>query len=223
MNAPTKQLPKPISYDDLYPGRFIKAADFRGNKTTLTIVDVITEELEDDKGKHVKGILKFAKTDKQLALNKTNGECIKGMFGRRIEDWIGKRITFFPAPYDGSLPLDITECIRVFGSPDIDADKTITVRLPRKKPRTVTMRKVTLNQRAGNAPATNAATTPATTTAENPPQKTIYDHQTAMQTLRESGDLAGIDKVFDDIRASFPQGVPLEIEALWQSLRESFG
>lgn len=226
VNAPTKQLPKPLSYDDLYPGRFIKAADFRGKNTTLTIVDVLTEELEDEKGRHVKGILKFAKTEKQLALNRTNGECIKGMFGRDIGAWIGKRVTFYPAPYDGNLPLDITECIRVFGSPDIDADKVVTVRLPRKKPRNVTMRKVVLNQRpgAGSAPSAQASPSPndKPKPADTPSQRIKYDEQTAMQTLREAGDLAGIDKIYDDVRASFPDGVPLEVEALWQGLRESF-
>ena len=44
MNEEVKKHPKPTVYDQLYPGRFIKAQELLGKKVTLTMTDV---ELED--------------------------------------------------------------------------------------------------------------------------------------------------------------------------------
>jgi hypothetical protein len=137
MNEP-KVLPKPVSFDDLYPGRFIKAADLKGKNVTLTIADVKLEELIGDKGAQIKGIISFDRTDKQFVLNKTNGICIKEMFGKKVQEWVGKRITLMPSLWNGD------DCLRIFGSPDLPEDKEITVSLPRKRPMTMTMHKVEL-------------------------------------------------------------------------------
>ncbi len=130
-----KVLPKPVDWDELYPNRFLKAVEFKGNRYTLTIVDVILEELEGDKGPQVKGIVAFKETEKQLALNKTNGICLKAMFGRKLADWRGRRVTLFPSEHKGE------PCIRVFGSPDIPETMQIEIKLPRKRPATMTMHK----------------------------------------------------------------------------------
>lgn len=147
------KLPKPVSYEELYPGRFLHAADLRGKIRTLEITSVDIERLEGDKGEQVRGILSFAKTEKQLALNRTNGECIRGMFGRDVQQWVGKRISIFPAKFTGNLP-DVDECIRIHGSPDIAADMTVRVVLPRKRPTSMTMHKVPdASQRRAATPA----------------------------------------------------------------------
>lgn len=127
---------KPVDWDELYPGRFLKASDFKGKNVTLKIKEVNLEELEGDKGKQIKGVLSFEKTDKQLALNKTNGICAKEMFGKKVQEWVGKRITLFASSWNGD------DCIRVYGSPDIAETKEITVSLPRKRPIAMTMHKV---------------------------------------------------------------------------------
>jgi hypothetical protein len=129
-------LPKPVDWDELYPGRFLKATDFKGKNVTLKIKEVNLEELEGDKGKQIKGVVSFEKTEKQLALNKTNGICIKDMFGKKVQEWVGKRITLFASSWNGE------ECIRIFGSPDIAETREITVQLPRKRPIAMTMHKV---------------------------------------------------------------------------------
>ena len=67
-----KVLPKPVDWDELYPGRFLKAGDFKGKPVTLTISEVRLEELVGDKGPQVKGVISFKQTEKQWALNKTN-------------------------------------------------------------------------------------------------------------------------------------------------------
>lgn len=138
VNAAPKVIEKPVDWDELYPGRFIKAGDFKGKNVTLTISRVKVEELIGDKGPQMKGILSFERTDKSMALNKTNGLCLKAMFGREVQKWVGKRVTLFGSTWDGEL------CIRVYGSPELTADMTVTVALPRKRPFDMTMHAVEL-------------------------------------------------------------------------------
>lgn len=125
---------KPVDWDELYPGKFLKAGEFQGKKVTLTIKDVDLEDLIDSEGKEKrKGVVSFAETPKMLALNKTNGLCIREMFGRKIPEWIGKKVILFPSTWNGE------DCIRVWGSPDLAAEKQIEVKLPRRKPIPMTM------------------------------------------------------------------------------------
>lgn len=133
---------KPVDWDQLYPGRFMKAGEFNGRRVTLKITAVDLEELEGDKGKQVKGVVAFERTDKQWALNKTNGICLKEMFGRKVQDWVGKRVTLFADQWDGE------ECIRVWGSPDLSGDREIIIQLPRKRPMKKVMHKVELQPKA---------------------------------------------------------------------------
>jgi hypothetical protein len=139
MNTPNLQ--KPVDWDQLYPGRFLKAGELLGKQVTLTINSVDLDELEGDKGKKVKGIITFNGTPKQLALNRTNGTCLREMFGRVLAGWVGKRVTLFPGEWNGE------PCIRVWGSPDIQADMQIEVALPRRRPIAMTMHAVKMQQR----------------------------------------------------------------------------
>lgn len=132
-----KPLKKPSVYDELYPGRFIKAGELLGKKVTVTIADVDLERLQGDDGKQqVKCIISFRETEKKLVACKTNGLCIKEMFGRELSEWKGKRITLFPDTWNGE------PCIRVWGSPDLEADKDVMVSLPRRRPFKKTLHRV---------------------------------------------------------------------------------
>lgn len=126
-----------MDFDALFPGRFLKAGEFQGKAVTLTIAAVKVEDLEGDNGSKTKGIVSFAESKRQLVLNRTNGECIKAMFGRNTDDWIGKRVTLYPAPYEGDI------AIRIKGSPDIEKSLTVEIKLPRKRPYNVTLEKTT--------------------------------------------------------------------------------
>ena len=129
---------KPVDYDELFPGRFLKAGLFQGKKVPLTITDVDIEELPQDNGKNkVRGILSFKQTSKQLVLNSTNGQCIKAMFGRKVADWVGKTVVFC-SEQDRFGP-EMVDAVRVWGSPDLDHDMNIEVQLPRKKPKARTL------------------------------------------------------------------------------------
>jgi hypothetical protein len=125
-----------MDFDLLYPKRFLKAGMFGGRDVTLTISKVFKEVLEGDKGPKMTAILSFAERPQQLTLNVTNGTCIKEMFGRETDAWIGMRVTFYPMEYKtehGDM------AIRVRGSPDLQKPVTFTLKLARKKPRELTM------------------------------------------------------------------------------------
>lgn len=125
-----------MNYDMLYPSRFLKAGEFDGKTVTLTIQNVSLEELEKDDGTtRTTPIVSFAETKRQLVLIKTNAQCIVAMLGNETDDWVGKRVTFFPER-DASGLSDSGYAIRVKGSPDIDADIVATIKLPRRKPQT---------------------------------------------------------------------------------------
>lgn len=147
---------KDYSYDELYPGRFIKAADFKGRDVTLTISDVDMDELEDQKGKKMKCVLTFREVKKQLVLVKTNGECVKGMFGPKVREWLGKRVTFFPE--DGTFFGRRQQAVRVRGSPDIAKDMTFFCKVGRDDPFEVTM--VKTGQKPTPAPTPAPAPAP---------------------------------------------------------------
>ena len=118
-----------LDYDELFPGRFLKAGEFQGRDVTLTIDSIATESLPQDKGgERVRGIISFKETPKKLVLNRTNGECLKAMWGRTTDEWIGHRVTLYPAEYQGDV------AIRVKGSPDLSEVLDVELKLPRKKP-----------------------------------------------------------------------------------------
>jgi hypothetical protein len=121
MSAQPKVIERPVDWDELYPGRFIKASDLKGKKVTLVISRVRVEELIGDKGPQMKGIINFEGKDKALALNKTNGLCLKAMFGRKVQEWVGHKVTLFASTWDGD------ECIRIWGSPEVEKDMPVTI------------------------------------------------------------------------------------------------
>lgn len=151
MSAQPKVIERPVDWDELYPGRFIKASDLKGKKVTLVISRVRVEELIGDKGPQMKGIINFEGKDKALALNKTNGLCLKSMFGRKVQEWVGHKVTLFASTWDGD------ECIRIWGSPEVKEDMQVTIALPRKRPFDMTMHAV----QTGPKPVESAQSPPA--------------------------------------------------------------
>jgi len=150
----------PDNYEALFPGRFLKSGLFEGQKITLTIREVYRESLPKDDGTEVKrGILAFKRdtstplldelSQKSLVLNRTNGDCMVGMFGSQPQDWVGHSITL--CTEHTYLGREKTLCIRLFGSPDLAKDTPVTIRLPRRKPQTRTMHKTGPSQQQQKA------------------------------------------------------------------------
>jgi hypothetical protein len=130
MNTPS------MSYVDAFPGRFLSADHFKGQKVTLTVADVFTEGIDKTK-KRPQLIMKFKERPLELCLPKTNAYCIKMMFGYQLADWVGKKITFFPSTC--RFGLATVDCIRVWGSPDIEKDMILSVPQGRQTPLSMTM------------------------------------------------------------------------------------
>jgi hypothetical protein len=127
----------PTCYDELFPGRFLKAGLFRGKQVTLTIKRVRREQLAD--GEKPKVVMSFKESEMELVLIKTNAQCIVAMFGAQIVDWIGRKVTF--APEEDYFGPDLVPCIRVAGSPELTGDVEATIKLPKRKPKTRTLRR----------------------------------------------------------------------------------
>jgi hypothetical protein len=132
MSEENNEVKRPDSYDAMFPGRFLKAGLFEGKTPTLTISDVVIEKLPTDKGEmQTKGILSFEQTEMQLSLNKTNGTCLKAMFGTKPVEWIGKRVTF--CSEKDRFGKDTVDAIRIKGSPDLVEDIDVVIKMPKKK------------------------------------------------------------------------------------------
>lgn len=109
-----------ITFDDLYPGRFLKAGNVPNGKATYTITAVIRDQIEGEKGVEDKVVMSFEEIAMQLVLPKVNAVAIRAMFGSNVQDWIGKRLTLYTTTEIMPFPKRRDDpCIRVFGSPDI--------------------------------------------------------------------------------------------------------
>jgi hypothetical protein len=119
---------------DLFPSKWLTAADLDEKDMTVTVRSVQIETMQDGVDKPV---LYFEETDKGLVCNKTNGKTIAALYGNDTDDWISQRISLYPTTVD--FQGKQTEAIRV------------RPRAPRDKPKSST----------APAPATTRSTRPA--------------------------------------------------------------
>lgn len=153
----------------LTPSKYIKAASFQGRDRTITITGVKLEELErEDGAKEMRGLISIAETPKRWVLNVTNVKCLIALFGRETDKWLGKKVTLFPQPNEMS---ESGFAIRVRGSPDIPKDITFSLKLARKKPKSITLKAIGKN---GNA----AAAAPEPMTDDEPETEPAHDPET---------------------------------------------
>jgi len=127
-------LKRPLDWDELYPGRFLKAGQLGERKPTLTIKAVEVDRLQDDKGQEkVKGVITFVEVPYQLAMNKTNGLCLRELFGRTLDKWPGRKVTLYRGTVESGSQKG-EPAVRVWGSPELREDRTVEIKLPRKRP-----------------------------------------------------------------------------------------
>lgn len=121
-----------MSFDDLYPSRFLKASDLKGKDVTKTIARVQVEELGEGANAKPKVVVTFEGAKKQWVVPRTCGEALKAMFGAKDVDqaWVGKRVTLFAKMVD-SFGGEV-EAVRVRGSPDIDKRIQATIQRGQK-------------------------------------------------------------------------------------------
>jgi hypothetical protein len=141
-----------LTYLTAYPNRFITADHFKGKRLALTIERVFQEGLDAGKGAQTKVVVSFVGSKLQLVLNKTNAFCLKTMFGISCADWEQKRVVWFPSKtnFKGKM----VDCIRVYGSLDIEADIEISVPQGFKPPWETTLHAVKPGARTATATAT---------------------------------------------------------------------
>jgi hypothetical protein len=212
-----KRLAKPVDWDELYPGRFLKAADLKGRQVTVTISAVDLEELEGDGGKTTKGIISFQGKEKMIALNRTNGVCLKAMFGKKVQEWIGKRITLFPT--EVQFGREMEDAIRIFGSPDIAKEMDIEIKLPKRRPIKMTMHKT-----GGARPAaTGSTSTPAAASSAEPTQSTAKDPQTWITTLKGATSLQQLEEIWQACLQAFNDRPPAAVDDAYMNTREALG
>jgi hypothetical protein len=123
------------SFDELYPGKYLKAGMFHGQPVTYTIKEIARDELMNDANEpEEKIVLSFEEVPLQHILPKINAVCLKAMFGPSVPAWIGKRVTWYATNAIMPYPKRKDEpCIRVFGSPEITSEIRCEWRPPRRK------------------------------------------------------------------------------------------
>ena len=139
------------SWSEARTSRFIAASMFAGKPRTLTITAADVTEVEGDDGAVEPAlVVSFAETPKEWRVNVTNSQCLEALFGADPQASVGHRVTLYPVRTKfGSADVD---GIRVWGSPEIESDRVVEVKLPRKRAQRVTLHAV----RAKAAPPTTA-------------------------------------------------------------------
>lgn len=80
--------------DLLFPGKYLKAADLRGQAVPVTIenIDPRSELQMRNGGKERKPVVYLKGKDKAWVLNKTNAHLIAEVHGTEVTAWVGKTV-----------------------------------------------------------------------------------------------------------------------------------
>lgn len=95
--------------DDLYPSKYLKAADLQGRALLVTIDRLAIEEVGQEKEQ--KPVLYLVGKQKAIVLNKTNSLAIADAHGKDYSQWRGKQVEVYPdkVTFNG----EIKPCLRV--------------------------------------------------------------------------------------------------------------
>jgi hypothetical protein len=85
-----------MNINEVFPSKFLKAADLGGATPTVTIDQVKMEDIGDDR----RAVVYFVGKDKGVVLNKTNATNISEAYGPDTDGWTGKKVTLFTAWVD---------------------------------------------------------------------------------------------------------------------------
>ncbi len=88
-----------MQIDDIMPatGKYLKAADLRGQSVTVNIQNVAVETMRDNSQKPV---VYFTGKEKGMTLNVTNKNAIVALYGQETDNWIGKPLILFSMMVD---------------------------------------------------------------------------------------------------------------------------
>lgn len=86
-----------MKISQVFPSKYVAAADLNGKTVTLTIKAVTLEEMVTHKDERVKKpVVWFERATKGLVLNVTNAKIIAALYGDETNDWLGQRISIYP-------------------------------------------------------------------------------------------------------------------------------
>lgn len=89
-----------MNIDQAFPSKYLRADDMGQEDETYTIDRVEMGTVGSGDEAETKPIVFFRETEKGLALNKTNSNTIKGLYGADTDDWSGKPVTLFVTEVD---------------------------------------------------------------------------------------------------------------------------
>jgi hypothetical protein len=124
-------------------GEYITAAEIGEKRPVITVRDVTLVKLapfEAGEGtERNRWILWMVGKDRGWVVNRTNAECLAAMFGPETDNWKGKRLQLYTTMVQAGRGKELG--IRIAGSPDLEKPITVEIKLPRKRPFTVTLLK----------------------------------------------------------------------------------
>lgn len=135
---------EPSTWDELFPGVYLKQSHLSSRGTQITIERIFNRVVD---GK-IAQVVKFAAVQgidqRDWGLNKTNGLCLRDMFGDDIKSWFGKRVVLQPSVVEHGREKG-KPCIRICASPDIASDLSVVIDFHTKriKPFTIKVRALT--------------------------------------------------------------------------------
>lgn len=101
-----------MKISQVFPSKYVAAADLNGKTVALTIKTVTMEEMTTHDSKKVqKPVVWFEKATKGFVLNLTNAKIIAALYGDETDDWTGKRIAIYPTRVKAFGQMQ--DCIRV--------------------------------------------------------------------------------------------------------------
>jgi hypothetical protein len=102
-----------MTRDEVFPSKYLKAADLKGKPRIVTIERAQYETLKSLDGKETqKIVLYFENVPKSLPLNATNFDAVCDATGfPDTEDWPGQRIELYPTKT--SMGGQLVDCIRI--------------------------------------------------------------------------------------------------------------
>jgi hypothetical protein len=107
----------------------LKADDLSGRDVTAKIESVKGGEFEGEGKKDRVALIAFVGKEKKLAANTINCTLIDAMWGAEVEGWVGHLLTFGPDKVEVAGQFYGQPCIRVKGSPELQAPMTVSIQL----------------------------------------------------------------------------------------------
>lgn len=161
---------RPTTWAAASNSEYITAADLEGHEVTVKIRAVELRKLENDKGEvSPRIVLWFVGKEKGMVSNTTNNLIMQAMFRTpNPQDIVGHSITIRSERV--KFGRETVDGIRIVGSPDLERDIAVDVKLPRKKAERRTLIKTGAKPTTTPTPAPNW-TRPATSTPMLPPDQ----------------------------------------------------